>query len=98
MSGGILLAFGWTNEVTDMRPVKFVDGIADAAELLTEFVPPNFDQVGMYWDATVEAIRMAFPGHLRGRSFRLLGFMKRNQEPDALLLRARRDGHPSGAQ
>ena len=53
-----MLTLGWSYKGTDMSPVKYVEGIADATELLTEFAPPNFDQVGMYWDTILETIQM----------------------------------------
>ena len=58
----VLVALGWSYEGTDMSPVRLVNGIADAADLLTDFVPPDWTNASLYWAAMVETIQMAIWG------------------------------------
>ena len=58
----ILVALGWSYEGTEMSPVRFIEGIADAADLMTDFFPPDWSGTGTYWAAMVETIQMAIWG------------------------------------
>ena len=58
----ILVALGWSYQGTDMSPMRFIEGIADAADLLSDFVPPDWSNTGVYWAAMVETIQMAIWG------------------------------------